>query len=579
MKCIYCGTPLSAIDYCTGCGADVTIQKRTARISNLLYNEGLEKATVRDLSGAISCLVRSLKFNKENIDARNLLGLVYYETGEVVAALSEWVISKNTAAENNAADFYISKLQSNKNKLETINQTIRKYNQALAYCKQDDDDMAVIQLKKVLSQNPNLIKAYHLLALIYIKQQEYEKARKLLKKAAQIDTTNTTTLRYLQEVEEATGVATNLNQKRFKRRVNAEEKEVKFLGPVTYQNGNDTVIQPATFRESSAVATSINILLGVILGAAFIWFLAIPANTKKINKEANQQVTDTNTKLASESAKVTSLEDEIEEYKQKIDEADSTMKKAEEKAEGYDALLKATNQFLAGNQSGAGETLADVSADALEGDARTLYDTMMVSVKSTIYASLYSEGTMAYGNGDYETAIKKLKKAVKTDDTQYDAWYYLAFAYYNSGDTKKADETLAETIVRFPANEATLAPYITDQTVLTKAKTDGTASTGGSQTAQESTGTTDNTQDVMSQNVDGTTGYDVYNSYNTYDTQYGIYDYNTNTYYENPDYGTGYGTYDNQYGYDTGYNTYDYGTDYNAGYTTGYYDAYGNWIQ
>ena len=89
MRCIYCGTPLSAIDYCTGCGADVTLQKRIVRISNLLYNEGLEKASVRDLSGAISCLKRSLKFNKENIDARNLLGLVYYETGEVVSALSE----------------------------------------------------------------------------------------------------------------------------------------------------------------------------------------------------------------------------------------------------------------------------------------------------------------------------------------------------------------------------------------------------------------------------------------------------------------------------------------------------------
>ena len=32
-----------------------------------------------------------------NIDARNLLGLVYFETGEVVEALTEWVISKITS--------------------------------------------------------------------------------------------------------------------------------------------------------------------------------------------------------------------------------------------------------------------------------------------------------------------------------------------------------------------------------------------------------------------------------------------------------------------------------------------------
>ena len=109
MNCIYCGTPLSDIDYCTGCGADITILKRVARISNLLYNEGLDKARVRDLSGAIKSLKRSLEFNKENKDARNLLGLVYFESGEVVSALTEWVISKNMNPDDNLAEYYTDK--------------------------------------------------------------------------------------------------------------------------------------------------------------------------------------------------------------------------------------------------------------------------------------------------------------------------------------------------------------------------------------------------------------------------------------------------------------------------------------
>ena len=175
MRCIYCNTPLAAIDYCPGCGADVTLQKRIVRISNLLYNEGLEKALVRDMEGAITCLKRSLKFNKENIDARNLLGLCYYETGEAVSALCEWVISKNLKGEDNIADSYINELQSNKNRLDTINQTIRKYNQSVLYCREDNEDMAIIQLKKVISQNSKFVKAYQLLALLYMKRQEYER--------------------------------------------------------------------------------------------------------------------------------------------------------------------------------------------------------------------------------------------------------------------------------------------------------------------------------------------------------------------------------------------------------------------
>ena len=43
--------------------------------SNYWYNDGLKKANIRDLSGAIVSLRRSLQYNRANIAARNLLGL------------------------------------------------------------------------------------------------------------------------------------------------------------------------------------------------------------------------------------------------------------------------------------------------------------------------------------------------------------------------------------------------------------------------------------------------------------------------------------------------------------------------
>ena len=158
MRCYNCGCQLSEHDFCTACGADVAIYKKIMKLSNRFYNEGLEKASVRDLSGAINSLRQSLKFNKNNVEARNLLGLVYVEIGEVVAALSEWVISKNLRPKKNIADDYIEMVQSNPTRLENINQTIKKYNQALLYCNQDSKDLAIIQLKKVLSLNPKFVK-------------------------------------------------------------------------------------------------------------------------------------------------------------------------------------------------------------------------------------------------------------------------------------------------------------------------------------------------------------------------------------------------------------------------------------
>ncbi len=94
MFCYNCGAQLDSTDTCPNCEADVRVIKKIQAVSNRLYNDGLAKAKVRNLSGAIDDLKLSLRYNKMNMDARNLLGLVYFEMGEAVDALSEWVISK-----------------------------------------------------------------------------------------------------------------------------------------------------------------------------------------------------------------------------------------------------------------------------------------------------------------------------------------------------------------------------------------------------------------------------------------------------------------------------------------------------
>ena len=85
--------------------------ERFFRQSDYWYNDGLRKANMRDLSGAVSSLKRSLQYNRSNIAARNLLGLVYYGRGEVVEALVEWIISKNLKSYENIANYYIKKVQ------------------------------------------------------------------------------------------------------------------------------------------------------------------------------------------------------------------------------------------------------------------------------------------------------------------------------------------------------------------------------------------------------------------------------------------------------------------------------------
>lgn len=513
MRCIYCNTPLAAIDYCPGCGADVTLQKRIVRISNLLYNEGLEKALVRDMEGAITCLKRSLKFNKENIDARNLLGLCYYETGEAVSALCEWVISKNLKGEDNIADSYINELQSNKNRLDTINQTIRKYNQSVLYCREDNEDMAIIQLKKVISQNSKFVKAYQLLALLYMKRQEYERARKLLKKAANIDTTNTTTLRYLQEIEDVTGKSTRVGKKHWRFE---KEKEEAVSGTLRYMSGTEMVIQPTTFRDSSTIATFINIILGILLGGAIVWFLVVPANRQEVNDEANRQVTDANTKLASEAARAQDLQDEIDGYKSQVDSANQDKEDALKKAQSYDDLLAAVNKYVSGDVSGASTAVAALDASDFDGNAKTLYDSMASAVGTSLFSQYYNTGATAYLAGDYTTAADQLQKAIDADTERKSSDYAqamlcLGISYYQLGQQDKANEILNKFTEYYPNQASQAQGYITSGSGKTSGSNNaadvsglGDAATG--QTADNTrTSTTTGGQDITVYDQDGTT--------------------------------------------------------------------------
>lgn len=387
MNCINCGAFLTDtdLDYCPHCGANVLIQKKVDYLSKLYYNQGLEKASIRDLSGAISCLKQSLAYDKQNIRARNLLGLVYFETGEVVAALSEWVISKNIQKNRNLASEYIARLQANQNKLETINESIKKYNNALAMCREGHEDMAAIRLKKILSQNPKLIKGYHLLALIQMKNQEWNKARRTLKKAARIDKTNTTTLRFLREVDEQTGVTTKI-----------EKRRKGLFGNEKNENDNisgEIVVRPSSYKERSKISLFFTTVLGFAAGAAAFWLLVLPAVKQDIYRQANEQIIQYSDSLSSQSVELTKAQGEVA---QSSDTADAVAKQAEEeqkRSQSYEALFNAYTAMQQDDLDTAALELQKVYVDTLSDSAKGIYSTISGKTGVSGIESGASDGT------------------------------------------------------------------------------------------------------------------------------------------------------------------------------------------
>lgn len=427
MKCFNCGAVLKASDYCGSCGADVKLYRRMLQLSNAYYNQGLEKAKVRDLSGAVVSLRQSLKLNKRNTNARNLLGLVYFEMGNVVEALSQWIISRSFQSKKNLADYYIEAVQNNPARLETINTTIKKYNQSLIYCEQGSYDLAIIQLKKVLSMNMNLLKAHLLLALLYMKVENFGRARNELKRVLAIDKTNTQALRYMQELDAAIG-----------KQPGKEEETQQSKDAIAYTSGNETIIQPVGVKDTSSVHSLVNLVIGLVIGVAVMWFLIFPAQQMKTNDELNKAIAEYSSQVESKTAALASLEKEADILKRERDTAVQTAEKATEASASYVALTEAYGAFAAEDAVGALEKLQSISSDSLTEDAKALYDMIYAEVGTKAVQDLYKTGYDAYSNGDYAKAIEDLSKCYELDNSQGDALYFLARAYHRSGDTANA---------------------------------------------------------------------------------------------------------------------------------------------
>lgn len=449
MICPRCGMDTITMNSvkCSRCGQPVQVYKKTIKTSNMLYNIGLERAKVRDLSGAVNALDNSLKYNKYNINARNLLGLVYYEMGEIVMALTEWILSKNFKPEDNDATYYIDKVQSNPSRLELTNQNIKKYNNALASAKQGSDDMAIIQLKKIVNQNPHFIRAQLLLALLYIHTGERASALKCLNCVRAIDVNNTTAIRYLQEigvrasapvsVREATG-----NRKIFTGDANVEVKEV----------GSYHDEKPRAFP-------FINVMIGVIIGLLVGIVLIAPTINSTKSSDNSDEVTDYGEKLAAKESDITSLKYQNDNLTNQVKKLEKELKEVKEDdslsaSETYDAIIGAYKNYKEGNIADALAAVNELDMSVIDSKSAEEVVEQIKSEDAHVASSqTFEKGRVAFNSGKYDEAKQYLDEAIKLNPDNYDALYFLGRLSHKQGDKEKAVEYYKKVITDYPDSQ------------------------------------------------------------------------------------------------------------------------------
>ena len=371
MRCYRCGSLLTESDACPGCGTDVTFFKKIVALSNYHFNDGLKRAKIRDLSGAETSLLRSLKYNKRNVPARNLLGLIYYEEGRLGEALAEWIVSSNIMPQENPASEYMNELQADRNAADTVNRHVKHYNECLAYLHSDHEDLAFLQLKKLIAENTKLTDVYLLMSLLCMERGNDKTVAQCLKKALKLDRGCIKAQEYL----------TALREKRRSGADPAAERKRRRNGssvPITYQPGekSGTVSSMPTPRETSILQSILQVGIGLICGAAIVGFLILPAKIRAVRTEANQSTASYGDDITEKEAEIKSLNEKLKTAEDDKTAAETEKQNLTAEIEAYEKLLAYRDQYKEGsyNTTEITEYLNSLDKSTLGTQGQALYD-------------------------------------------------------------------------------------------------------------------------------------------------------------------------------------------------------------
>ena len=318
-----------------------------SKIANAYYNRGLERAQLQDLSGAAIYLKEALRFDKYCTDARNLLGLIFFEMGETAAALVQWVISLNLDPENNPADRYLDEIQRKPAVLSNAASTIKRFNQALFLAQNGQEDFAVIELRDIAGKNPKYVKAQLLLSILYMQSSDNVKAGRALMEVLKVDRNNPQALVFMDEVKKRTGRA-DIEKSKLENAFSHRQME------------DDDVILPKARRQATAEQILLYVIAGIAVGLLSFYLLILPTIRKGYRDELNRNLIDNSQELSSINADYTRLKENFDSLQAEYLDVSQKLTAYEEENAAFTSMYEKLNSII--DDYNAGDIVSAVNS-------------------------------------------------------------------------------------------------------------------------------------------------------------------------------------------------------------------------
>lgn len=190
-----------------------------------------------------------------------------------------------------------------------------------------------------------------------------------------------------------------------------------------------------------------NILIGIIIGAAVVGLLAVPSIKKTKASEYNAavveysgQISERNKQIATLQNQLDTLTNENDKMKNNMDSVDSLA----DSGENEERLIQAMKAYLDNDFVTAGTVLADVNKSLLDGqDAQSVYEFLLSKTKDTVENQIYEQAHTYYDDKDYMNAVTYFNKVLNLNPDSAEAWYYMGRSYQSLTILRKPETVIA----------------------------------------------------------------------------------------------------------------------------------------
>ena len=300
----------------------------------------------------------------------------------------------------------------------------------------------------MLDDFPNYVKAQELLALLYIRHEDYIKAGRCLYQVLKVDCYNPTAQRYMAVAKHNTG--------------KAEVEKRKLKNAFSHrQMQDDDIIIPPSYKENTGWQSVMNILVGLILGVAVVYFLIMPAKQEAMNALHNKEQLANLEQINQKSLEIDSLMQQLEDAKKAQEAAEGSLEAMEADSGGvisqYQNMVKLLEAYRAEDAKTAAVLYTSMDMSVLtDGVLNQTVAWIQQDMSENGWKTLLSMGDEAMSQesgAGASQAIDYYNRSLQIHPGNAEVIYKLGLAYEAAGDKDKANEYFGEIIMNYPDSE------------------------------------------------------------------------------------------------------------------------------